>query len=290
MKLFHYLSIIVFMVGVLLTSCVGNVPQKRIVTVTVLPQKYFAEKIAGDKFEINCVVPNGSNPEAYDPSPSHLVYVGKSEAYFKIGHIGFEVAWLDKLLNNNPDMKLYDTSVGVKLLSGTHGHDDPEHVHSETFDPHIWSSPKQARIIARNMYDAFVELDPDNRKYNKKNYDLLLLEINRVDSVLTKKLEKVKGETFVIYHPSLSYLAHDYGLRQLSVEYNGKAPSAYYIKQVVDTARENDVKVIFIQKEFDVKQAETLAEELQCRVAQINPLNYNWSEELENIAYALTQE
>ena len=90
MKLFHYLSIIVFMVGVLLTSCVGNVPQKRIVTVTVLPQKYFAEKIAGDKFEINCVVPNGSNPEAYDPSPSHLVYVGKSEAYFKIGHIGFE--------------------------------------------------------------------------------------------------------------------------------------------------------------------------------------------------------
>lgn len=117
-----------------------------------------------------------------------------------------------------------------------------------------------------------------------------MLEINRVDSVLTKKLEKVKGETFVIYHPSLSYLAHDYGLRQLSVEYNGKAPSAYYIKQVVDTARENDVKVIFIQKEFDVKQAETLAEELQCRVAQINPLNYNWSEELENIAYALTQE
>ena len=97
-------SILLIFIAVACTT--GNKEQK-IVTVTIQPQKYFAEKIAGDRFNINCIVPPGSNPEAYDPSPSHLVHLGKSIAYFKIGHIGFELAWMDKLEQNNPNMKIF---------------------------------------------------------------------------------------------------------------------------------------------------------------------------------------
>ena len=114
-------SILLIFIAVACTT--GNKEQK-IVTVTIQPQKYFAEKIAGDRFNINCIVPPGSNPEAYDPSPSHLVHLGKSIAYFKIGHIGFELAWMDKLEQNNPNMKIFDTSEGIDILSGTHEYND----------------------------------------------------------------------------------------------------------------------------------------------------------------------
>lgn len=274
-------------------SCSTGNKEQKIVTVTIQPQKYFAEKIAGDRFDINCIVPPGSNPEAYDPSPSHLVHLGKSIAYFKIGHIGFELAWMDKLEQNNPHMKIFDNSEGINILSGTHEHSDNDsdnHHHHFDADPHTWSSPKNARIIAKNMYDAFVSLDPSGEKVYRQNYEALLAEINQVDSVMTRKLTPVSGTMFAIYHPSLSYLAKDYNLHQLSLEYNGKEPSAFYLKKAIDVAKENHVKVIFIQQEFDAKQAESFAQEIDAKVVSINPLSYNWSEELLNITNAIAGE
>ena len=236
-------------------------------------------------------MPPGSNPEAYDPSPSHLVHLGKSIAYFKIGHIGFELAWMDKLEQNNPHMKIFDNSEGINILSGTHEHSEgDEHHHHYDADPHTWSSPKNARIIAKNMYDAFVSLDPSGEKVYRRNYEELLAEINHVDSVMTRKLTPASGTMFAIYHPSLSYLAKDYHLHQLSLEYNGKEPSAYYLKKAIDVAKENHVKVIFIQQEFDAKQAESFAQEIGAKVVSINPLSYNWSEELLNITDAIAGE
>ena len=278
-------SILLIFIAVACTT--GNKEQK-IVTVTIQPQKYFAEKIAGDRFNINCIVPPGSNPEAYDPSPSHLVHLGKSIAYFKIGHIGFELAWMDKLEQNNPNMKIFDTSEGIDILSGTHEHNDADvHHHHFDADPHTWSSPKNVRIIAQNMYEAFVSIDPDGEKVFRKNYEELLDEINQVDSIMTERLSPVSGTMFAIYHPSLSYLAKDYNLHQLSLEYNGKEPSAFYLKKAIDIARENNVKVIFIQQEFDAKQAESFASEINAKVVPINPLSYIWSEELLHITDAI---
>lgn len=288
MKLFRPLWIIVLLSSVLFAyACIRQPEQRKIVTVTIEPQKYFAEKIAGERFEINCIVPNGSNPESYDPSPSRLVKVGQSIAYLKIGYIGFEIAWLDKLVKNNPKMKVYDTSEGITPLTGTHEcHEEPDVLHMENIDPHIWSSPKKARKIVQNMYNAFVEIDPDGKEYYTKNYEDLLAEINHIDTLLTNKLAPHKGEMFAIYHPSLSYFAHDYGLHQLSVELNGKGPTAPYMKRAIDVARENKVRVVFIQKEFNIKQALTFAEEINGKVVQINPLNYEWGEELIRIANA----
>lgn len=279
------------LLALIAVSCSTGNKEQKIVTVTIQPQKYFAEKIAGDRFDINCIVPPGSNPEAYDPSPSHLVHLGKSIAYFKIGHIGFELAWMDKLEQNNPHMKIFDNSEGINILSGTHEHSEgDEHHHHYDADPHTWSSPKNARIIAKNMYDAFVSLDPSGEKIYRRNYEELLAEINHVDSVMTRKLTPASGTMFAIYHPSLSYLAKDYHLHQLSLEYNGKEPSAYYLKKAIDVAKENHVKVIFIQQEFDAKQAESFAQEIGAKVVSINPLSYNWSEELLNITDAIAGE
>ena len=141
---------------------------------------------------------------------------------------------MDKLIQNNPNMKIYDNSKGISYLEGTHMHADTPNDMNDDIDPHIWSSPKRARIIVKNMYDAFVDIDPDGKEYYTRNYEKLVEEINRIDTLLTHKFAPHKGEMFAIYHPSLSYLAHDYGLRQLSVELNGKGPSAFYMKRAVD--------------------------------------------------------
>ena len=157
-------------------------------------------------------------------------------------------------------------------------------------DPHIWSSPKNAYIIARNMYEAFVELDPKGRDYYRDNYERLLDRISEVDSTVTEVLGRVPGKTFAIYHPTLTYLAEDYGVVQLSLENAGKESSALYLKQVIDEARESGVSTVFVQREFNAKQVETFAAETGARVTIINPLNYDWDKEIIRIAYAIAAE
>lgn len=289
---------LVFILGLFVLSCAGlagcswtSGNEARIVTVTILPQKFFASQIAGDRYEINCIVPAGSNPEAYDPSPAHLVHLGKSQAYFRIGQIGFEMAWMDKLEQNNPDMKVFDTSKGIAMLTSVHSHEHAGTVHNAVaVDPHIWCSPKNAYIMARNMYEAFVELDPKGRDYYASNYEALLGRIAEVDSIVATTLNPVKGRAFAIYHPSLSYLARDYGLTQLCLENEGKESSAIYLKQAVEAARHCNVGVVFVQKEFNARQVETFASEIDARVVTINPLNYDWAAEMINIAYAIADE
>lgn len=274
-----------------LSSCVNLEQKKEIVSVTIQPQKYFAEKIADDLFDINCIVPDGSSPESYDPSPSHLVNVEKSSAYFKVGYLGFEMAWLDKLLQNNPKMKVYDNSTGMSLISGAHSCTNDTHVHSDAnFDPHTWTSPRQAAIMAWNMYEAFIQLDPKHKKEYTQRYNALQQEISRADSLLTSIAPQLQGKTFAIYHPSLSYLARDYGLNQLSIENNGKEPSASYMKEAIDLAKAQEVKIVFIQKEFDKKNVEVFAKETGCKIVEINPLNYNWSEEINRLVNILKNE
>lgn len=275
-----------------LSGCSWNSEKNsRIVTVTILPQKFFAEQIAGDRYEINCIVPAGSNPEAYDPSPSHLVHLGKSEAYFRVGQIGFEMAWMDKLEQNNPSMRIFDTSKNIRMLTGVHTHEHDGETHNAvTVDPHIWCSPKNAYIMARNMYEAFVELDPKGKDYYTSNYENLLGRIAKVDSVVSAVLDTVNGRAFAIYHPSLSYLARDYGVVQLCLENEGKETSALYLKQAVEAARACDVKVVFVQKEFNARQVETFASEINAHVVTINPLNYDWETEMINIAHAIADE
>lgn len=273
-----------------LLGCSQPQKQKPIVTVTIAPQRYFAEKIAGDKFEIHTMVPYGSSPESFDPSPGALVNLSNSKAYFKIGYIGFELAWMDKLQRNTPGMKVYDNSEGIELLENEdHNCSDPSHHHEvdQVIDPHIWSSPANGKKIAANMLKAFVELDPDNRSYYEQNYAELLKEIQQTTDSIDGMLRDQEGDTFVIYHPSLTYLAHDYGLHQYAIENQGKEPSAAYLKNLIDEVKGSGAKVIFIQQEFDAKNARMIGDELGLKVVSINPLSYDWNKELIEIAKAL---
>ena len=266
----------------------GNTAQKSekaIITVTIEPLRYFTEAIAGKNYQVVSMVPKGSSPESYDPTPQQLVNLSKSQAYLRIGHIGFEQAWMKKLEANCPDMKVYDTSKGIDLIRDK-GHWHGDHFHEGGVEPHIWNSTQNALIIVDNIYQALCELDTTHQADYKYRLDSLKQSIQQTDAETRRLLENANS-TFLIYHPALSYFARDYGLKQISIEEGGKEPSPAQLKKLIETCRNENVHTIFVQQEFDQRNAQLIAHELGIDIVSINPLSYDWTEEMLRTAKGL---
>ena len=279
---------LIYILTLFILSACGNTTQKSekpILTVTLEPLRYFTEAIAGDNYEVVSMVPKGSSPESYDPTPQQLVNLSKSQAYFRIGYIGFEQAWIKKLEANCPDMKVYDTSKGIDLLRDK-GHWHGNHFHEGGVEPHVWNSTQNALIIADNIYQALCELDSTHQEDYQKRLDVLKQTIRQTDANVHTLLENADS-TFLIYHPALSYFARDYSLKQVSIEEGGKEPSPAQLKALIETCRNENVHTIFVQQEFDQRNAQLIAHELGVNIVSINPLSYDWVKEMIRIAEAL---
>lgn len=279
---------LIYILTLFILSACGNTTQKSekpILTVTLEPLRYFTEAIAGNNYEVVSMVPKGSSPESYDPTPQQLVNLSKSQAYFRIGYIGFEQAWMKKLEANCPNMKVYNTSKGIDLIRDK-GHWHGDHFHEGGVEPHVWNSTQNALIIADNIYQALCELDSTHQEDYQKRLDVLKQTIRQTDANVRTLLENADS-TFLIYHPALSYFARDYGLKQVSIEEGGKEPSPAQLKTLIETCRNEKVHTIFVQQEFDQRNAQLIANELGVNIVSINPLSYDWVKEMIRIAEAL---
>ena len=288
-KIFQFITLS----SVLLFAACSHRPpaQENRIMVTIEPQRYFAQQLVDTLFEIISLVPPGSSPESYDPTPREMAQLARSKAYFCIGHIGFEKVWLERLKRNHPNVLFFDNSEGIVPITGDHHHETKHSGHSHAhIDPHTWSSPRQARIIVENMFAALSEIDPDHLAVYQQTREKLLSEIEETDRMVRSYLEHSSQKAFIIYHPALTYLARDYGLTQYAIETDGKEPSPEQLKQLVDLAEKESIRTIFIQQEFDRKNAEIIARETGCRIAVINPLSYHWHEEIIRIAKILSDE
>ncbi len=271
--------------------------QNNVLTVTIEPQRYFLEQIVGDRFVVNTLVPVGVSPETFDPSPSVMINLSKSKAYFKVGFLGYENAWSESLAENNPQLPIIDCSEGIEpVFEGheaccSHNHEgDEHHSHTSGADPHIWSSTKNALKISENMLKAVINIDSENADYYRENFEKLQAKIIETDSIISALTSDLSARSFIIYHPALGYFARDNGLTQHSIEFEGKKPSTAQIKKLVDLARNENIKVIFVQKEFDEKSAEVVAKETGAKSYVINPLSYDWDKELIIIAKILAEQ
>lgn len=258
----------------------------RVITVSILPQKYFLEKIVGDRFDVKCMLDKGGNPETYEPSMSYMMNLEKSDAYFLMGSIGFELSIRSKIKEYNPDIKVCDVSEGIELISGSHHFDADD---KEGIDPHTWTSVANARVIIKNMLDDVVELDPEHKAEYESNYRDFDRELSEFQDSIALRLQSVKGGAFVVWHPSLSYFARDYGLEQISLEYDGKEVPVKYMEKKVAYAVSRKPSVFFFQKGMDTNQARTVNAQIGTRLVEINPLDYDWKSEIMKIADALSR-
>ncbi len=259
------------------------------VIVSIVPQKYFVEKIGGYGVDAFVMVPPGSNPATYEPRPQQMVALTKAKIYFAIG-VPFEEVWLKKFASVNPEMKIVHTEDGIeKMPMEAHNYNEKEISHHGdhhgTMDPHIWLSPSLVMIQARNIRDALLRVDPDHKDIYQTNYEVFKKELTDIDhkikELFSDKRARIK---FMVYHPSWGYFARAYGLEQISVEIEGKVPKGRDLRQLIQYAGEEEVKVIFVQPQFSTKSAETIAKAIGCRVVLADPLAINWVENLLKVA------
>lgn len=291
-------TFLIFLCGIIFFSCgdgsnSNRYNEKPVITVTLLPQKYFVDRISGKKFDVNVMIPPGHNPATYSPTPIQLRTVNHSVLYLRSGYILFETAWLNNIISNIPGIKVVDTSKGVDFIKG-----NPDHHHDGNMsdqdpktgiDPHIWLSPKAVKIQVKNILDAIIEIDNSNRSFYEKNYNDFINDINLLDQEIATLLKSKQMRKFMVFHPAWGYFARDYGLEQFSVEGEGKSPSPGEIKNAIDTARKEDIHIIFIQKQFDSNIARAIAEDIKGEVIVLDPLAEDWLDNMKKLAKSLSQ-
>lgn len=256
----------------------GNRAGKPIVTVSILPQKFFVEQIAGDAVEVNVMIPPGMSPATCDLNPSQLRKLHDSDLCFAIGYLPFETTHLYPVLAMHPDIPLIRHSDSLRLLAGSCSHH-----HDHGIDPHVWLSPRYAKSIAQDIFRTLAAKYPDKSNLFAANLEHLNASIDSIavaaDSILSAKRHK----TFLIYHPALTYFAADYGMEQISIEQDGKEPNPLHLKEITDTAKEKDIHIIFIQNQFDIHNAQSVASALGLDVVPIDPLNEDWTGEMKRL-------
>ena len=269
------------LIAIAITSCSDKKNTPTSISVSVLPQKYLVEQLMGNDVPVNVLIPKGSSPATYSPSPVQVKNLSQSKIYLRIGHIGFEQAWMGRISEINPELIILDTSIGISLIRGEdHVHGD--HVHEGGVDPHIWTSPKAMLTVLKNTQEALINHFPKSKEQILKRGLVLEKKMIQLDDEFEMKCNSFAKKSFYIFHPAYTYLARDYGLEQISIERKGKEPSAQWLKKLIDYGREQDIKAIFIQEEFDKRNADVIADELDIPAIQVNPLSADWEKEMRN--------
>lgn len=254
------------------------------VFVSIVPQRYFVRQIGKELVDVHAMVPPGADPHTYEPKPRQMVSLATAKLFFAIG-IEFEAARLKKILSTNPQIKVVHTDEGIQKISMTEGdhHGEDQHDHSG-LDPHIWLSPPLVMMQARTILNALGEADPVNRSYYEANFKAFMAELVDLDADLKKIFADRQGLRFMVFHPSWGYFARSYGLVQVPIEIEGKSPKPAQLAGLIENARENNIKIIFVQPQFSSKSAELIAREIGGEVAFVDALAEDWSENLREVA------
>jgi len=253
------------------------------VVVSILPQKTFVKKIAGDLVDVTVMVAPGSSPATYEPKPSQMKKITKAQIYFSIG-VPFEKAWLPRFKAQNPNMLLYDTSKGIKKLPMQEHHHNHHQHSSSTLDPHIWLSPTLVKIQAKNIADALKKIDPNHKTDYENNFNKFEQEIDELNRRLLKILKPCQGKAMMVFHPSWGYFAKEYSLEQIPIEVEGKELKSKELVKIIHEAKEEGVKIVFVQPQFSKRTAKVIATLIGAKIVEADPVATNWAENLIQIA------
>jgi zinc transport system substrate-binding protein len=259
------------------------------------PQKHLVERVGGTQVAVTALVRQGQDPHHFSLTPSQAVALGKADVYFATG-LPFETGVIERLESARPGIPLVNLAAGFELLDDPeHGHDHGEegegsehedHAHAAG-DPHIWLSPPLLKRQAVTVRDTLAALAPDRAAEFAKNTDVLHRELDALHEQTAAKLAPLRGKAFFVYHPAFGYFAQEYGLEQKAVEAGGNKPSAKRLVALAKEARESGARVIFVQPAFDTSSAQTLADQIGCRLATLDPLAADPLANIRGIADAL---
>ncbi|MFP4522066.1 MAG: metal ABC transporter solute-binding protein, Zn/Mn family [Fibrobacterota bacterium] len=292
-----------FMSAVAVLICSGcnkteNTSNMPVIFTSILPQKTFAEDIAGPEFEIVSLVGPGESPHSFNPTPSQMASLAKAAVFFTVG-TALEETLIPKIRSVSPSLIIKKTDIGIQkrtlaIKSDCESHDhEHAHHHEENGDsgkdPHIWLSPKNAAKIAENIATGLSEIFPGKKDIFMKNLSRFKKSADSLHMEILKVLEPVRGEKLFVFHPAFGYFADEYGLEQIAVEIRGREPGAKELARIIEEARKNNVKIIFVQPQFSQKSASVIAREIGGAVIPFDPLPQRYFKTLGETAQAVRE-
>lgn len=309
---YKYIIFLVLSVSIFYTGCSKDeqaVDGRTKVFTSILPQKYFVERIGGDKVSVDVLVKPGKSPATYEPTPSQVIALSSADIFFNIG-VAFEKGFIDNIKSNLKNIIIFDSSEGVmKRKIENHFHDkdagegeyderdehEIESDHEENIlsasestgignDPHTWLSVAAVKIHSENIFKTLSVVDPENTAYYKNNLDEFTKELDKTYNEIKEMLSPYSGKVFYVFHPSFGYFADEYGLKQIAIETGGKEPSPASLEMIITEAQEEGIKVIIAQPEFSKKSAEVIADAINGEIVVLNPLEGDYLSNLKVIA------
>lgn len=274
-----YFILIVLCIIPIHANAITEKNDKMQVFVSILPMAYFVEQIGGERVNVQVLVGPGQSPETFEPTSKQLVQLARSRAFFTIG-VPFEAAILTRIRNNFDDVKIINTSTGIKLEQSTGHHE---------IDPHIWLDPNFAVKIAGNVCIGLAQMDPDNKNEYETSAAALIKALKAIEGEIRGMLAPFAGRIFYVFHPAYGYFANAYGLVQVSIEEGGTVPGSKHLAELIDQAKAQKIRAIFIQPQHSNSSAKTIADEIGADIIVLDPLSRDYLTNLKEIALRIKE-
>jgi len=253
--------------------------QDRIKIITsILPLADFAHAVCGRYGKVEMLLPPGADVHTWTPRPSDIMKLTNADLFI---YIGADLEpWVYDILKSikNPDLRIIEASRDMLLAAKTedHLHADEKHEssHASIYDPHIWLDFEHDLTIIELIEDNLTQILPENGSEFKANAEEYKEKLRELDLKYRNSLDKCpKRVLFMGGHAAFGYLAQRYQLRQISL-YGlspDARPSPKKLLEVVKTAKEHAIEVVFFEANVSPALAEVLAAEVGARTSVLNP-------------------
>ncbi len=283
---YRHLQIVLLLLFFFPTHLFGESIGKLEVSVSIPPQKWLCEQLGKDRLITHLLIDKGQEPHAFEPSPRQIQALSKSSIYFTTG-MEFEKEIIRRLQTGAPQLQIVDTSQDIVRIpmegQSAHAHDG-----GAVPDPHVWLSPLNLKSMAAAMAVALISIDSDNEGVYQKNLEELNVQLDHLDTTVAEGLDPFKGASFFVFHPAFGYFANRYHLQQIAVETGGKAPTPRQLFSLIKRAKAEEVRVIFVQPQFDPRSAERIAKAIGGKVVSLDPLAENSVANIKIMAVKIT--
>jgi zinc transport system substrate-binding protein len=254
------------------------------VVVTVPPLKGLVEPLLAPGSTIKILMKPGHSEHAYEFTPADRASLASADMVVYVG-LGLEPriqSALDKHPSPARQVVGFADAVGIKATDAEHDHaKEADHRHHGAIDPHLWLDPALVEKLIPKLRDAIQRAElakapaaaPDAARLDSAAA-ALITRVQTVDKEWTTRLEPFRGRAIVTHHKAFDRPAQRYGLIVAAVirEFEGSEPTPAEIANVVAAIQRENVRVIFIEPQFNPAAAERIARRAGVRVGTLDPL------------------